>query len=218
MIQILPVAIHPTKSGKSIPNAKTYLTHFPVRSYLEADVLSKESTWKIMQHIREVGARGVSADEISKELNLPPSIVYSTLKELRRLDFVFIYPREKRPRNERKKRYVCERGTWGKYGIEAHFSDALAFSGEIEAINEKLKEDLLGIFANVHNDFATRKELKPFLPNSSEGNICPKCNRNHEAMEFFYAIILRAIDRFITESKDFNHFLSGRGWSLESTE
>ena len=111
-----------------------------------------------MHHIREVGARGISADEISKDLNLPASIVYSTLKELRRLDFVFIYPREKRPRNERKKRYVCERGTWGKYGIESHFSDALTFSGEIETINEKLKENLLEIFANVHSDFSTRKE------------------------------------------------------------
>ena len=62
------------------------------------------------------------------------------------------------------------------------------------------------------------RSVKPFLPNSSEGNICPKCSRNHEAMEFFYAIILMAIDRFITESKDFSHFLSERGWSLESAE
>jgi hypothetical protein len=193
--------------------AKTYLTHFPVRSYLEADVLSKESTWKIMQHIRRAGARGSSADEISKDLNLPPSIVYSTLKELRRLDFIFTYPREKRLRNERKKRYVCERATWGKYGIDTHFLEALVLGGEIEMINERLKGDLLGIFAEIHNDFSRKKELRAFLPISSESNICPKCNRSHEAMEFFYAIILRAIDSFIAESSEFNHFLAERGYS-----
>ncbi len=179
-------------------------------------MLSKESTWKMMQYIREAGAIGVSADEVSKELNLPPSIVYSTLKELRRLDFVFIYPREKRSRNERKKRYVCERGTWGKYGIDPQFVNALRFSGQIDSTNEKLKENLLEIFAGVHNDFSSRKELKSFLPNSNDASICPKCSRNHEAMEFFYAIILSAVDSFISESKEFNAFLSERGWSLES--
>ena len=35
-------------------------------SISELDVLSKENTWSIMHHIREVGARGISADEISK--------------------------------------------------------------------------------------------------------------------------------------------------------
>jgi len=212
----LPTTNNPAKTGKMTLGAKIYLTHFPVRSYLEADVLSKESTWKMMHYIREIGARGVSADEISKSLDLPASIVYSTLKELRRLDFVFIYPREKRPRNERRKRYVCERATWGKYGIEAHFSEALTLSGEIESINDKIKQNLLEIFEDVHNDFSNRKELKPFLPHSNEDNICPKCSRNHEAMEFFYAILLRSIDTFITESEEFNHFLSERGWSVES--
>lgn len=193
--------------------AKTYLTHFPVRSYLEADILSRENTWKIMQHIRRAGARGSSADEISKDLSLPTSIVYSTLKELRRLEFIFTYPREKRPRKERKKRYVCERGTWGKYGIDPQFMEALVLEGKIGAINEKLKGDLLAIFDEIHNDFARKKELRTFLPISSESNICPKCNRSHEAMEFFYAITLKAIDSFIAESSEFNHFLAERGYS-----
>jgi len=214
----LPTTNNPAKTRKTTPDTKIYLTHFPVRSYLEADALSKESTWKMMHYIREIGARGVTADDISKNLNLPASIVYSTLKELRRLDFVFIYPREKRPRNERRKRYVCERATWGKYGIESHFSEALTLSGEIESINDKIKHNLLESFEDVHNDFSSRRELKPFLPHSNESNICPKCNRSHEAMEFFYAILLRSIDGFITESEEFNHFLSERGWSLESAE
>jgi len=166
-----------------------------------------------MQHIRRAGARGISADEISKDLGLPPSIVYSTLKELRRLDFIFTYPREKRPRNERRKRYVCERATWGKYGIDPQFLEALVLEGKIETINERLKADLLAIFEEVHNDFSRKKELRSFLPVSSESNICPKCNRSHEAMEFFYAIILKAIDSFIAESNEFKQFLAERGYS-----
>ena len=43
----------------------------------------------------------------------------------------------------------------------------------------------------------------------------PQVQQKPRVMEFFYAIILRAIDRFIAESKDFNHFLSERGWSVE---
>ncbi|MDV3277888.1 MAG: winged helix DNA-binding protein [Nitrososphaerales archaeon] len=193
--------------------AKIYLTHFPVQSFLEADALSKESTWTILENIRKAGARGVSADEISKALNLPSSVVYSTLKELRRLEFVFVYPREKKRRNERKKRYVCERATWGKYGINPDFLTALKLEGEVYKTNEKLTPILLEVLGNVYEDFEKKTQLKMFLPRAREENICPKCDRSHEAMEFFYAILLKAMDSFITESDEFRHFLTQRGFS-----
>src|SRR5713226_2408392 len=101
--------------------ARTYLTHFPVQSYLEADVLSKESTWNILEYARRAVARGVTAEEMSKALNLPASVVYSTLKELRRLGFVFIYPREKVKAKGRHCGRVVEgvRGVQRKEGVES---------------------------------------------------------------------------------------------------
>ena len=85
-------------------NIKTYLTHFPIKSYIEADILSKEITWRIMDDIRQAGANGITADEITKKESIPASVVYVTLKELYRLEFIFLYPRSRQIKSERKKK------------------------------------------------------------------------------------------------------------------
>src|SRR5712692_3436267 len=134
--------------------ARTYLTHFPVQSYLEADVLSKESTWNILEYARRAGARGVTADELSKALNLPSSIVYSTLKELRRLGFVFIYPREKGGKvKDRRKRYVCDKSTWGKYGVETEFLNAMTFAGITDEVIESIRPGLVSVLGKAFEEF-----------------------------------------------------------------
>lgn len=187
-------------------NIKTYLTHFPVKSYLEADILSKETTWRIMDYIRQAGAHGITAEDIIKKEKIPASVVYSTLKELYRLEFVFLYPREKKTKGERSKRFVCERSTWGKYGIDKEFDALLRVSGLLESITEEMRVPVMKAFRHMYEEFGVRKELQKFLP-TKQTNICPNCQRSHEAMEFFYATLLRSIDLMITESDEFKKFL-----------
>jgi len=193
-------------------NIKTYLTHFPVKSYLEAEILSKETTWSIMDYIRQAGAQGITADEIIEKEKIPSSVVYSTLKELYRLGYVFLYPREKRQVRERKKRFVCERSTWGKYGIDEEFDGAMKISGLLESITNEIKVSIMKAFQEVHEQFTLNKQLRKFLP-AKNNNICPNCNRSHEAMEFFYASLLRTIDLMITESDEFKKFLIDKGYA-----
>ncbi|MGI0048628.1 MAG: hypothetical protein ACREAW_03725, partial [Nitrososphaera sp.] len=187
-------------------NIKTYLTHFPVKSYLEADILSKETTWHIMDYIRQAGAQGITAEDIIEKEKIPASVVYSTLKELYRLEYVFLYPREKKSKGERRKRFVCERSTWGKYGIDQEFDAMLKVSGLLESIKEEMHVPMMKAFREVFDQFSTKKELQKFLP-TKQTNICPNCQRSHEAMEFFYATLLRSIDLMITESDEFKKFL-----------
>lgn len=187
-------------------NIKTYLTHFPVKSYLEADILSKETTWRIMDYIRQAGAQGITAEDIIEKEKMPASVVYSTLKELYRLEFVFLYPREKKAKGERSKRFVCERSTWGKYGIDEEFDTMLKVSGLLESITEEMHVPMMKAFKEVYEQFSTKKELQKFLP-TKQTNICPNCQRSHEAMEFFYATLLRSIDLMVTESDEFKKFL-----------
>jgi hypothetical protein len=187
-------------------NIKTYLTHFPVKSYIEADILSKETTWRIMDYIRQAGAHGITAEDIIEKEKIPASVVYSTLKELYRLEYVFLYPREKKDRKERRKRFVCERSTWGKYGIDEEFDATLKVSGLLESITEQMRAPVMKTFQEVYGQFSAKRELQKFLP-TKQTNICPNCQRSHEAMEFFYAILLRSIDLMITESDEFKKFL-----------
>ncbi len=191
---------------------KTYLTHFPVKSYIEADILSKETTWRIMDHIRQAGAKGITAEEITREEQIPVSIVYTTLKELYRLEYVFLYPRQKKEKGERKKRFVCERGTWGKYGIDKEFDTVIKINGITETIMKDMRLPIMKTFEEIYEKFSSKKELQQFLP-TKDTNICPNCQRSHESMEFFYAILLRSIDLMITESKEFKEFLIEKGYA-----
>lgn len=159
-----------------------------------------------MDYIRQAGAQGITAEDIIRKEKIPASVVYSTLKELYRLEFVFLYPREKRARGERKKRFVCERSTWGKYGIDDEFDAALKVSGLLESITEEMRVPVMKAFREAYELFSAKKELQKFLP-TKQTNICPNCQRSHEAMEFFYATLLRSIDLMITESDEFKKFL-----------
>jgi hypothetical protein len=193
--------------------SEAYLTHIPVRSYLEADILSKESTWNILGFVRKAGAGGAAADEIAMGLGLPKSVVYSTLKELRRLEFISILPREKKRTRERKKRYLCERTTWGKYRIDSAFMGVIEYEGVTKRLTERLRAPILEAFSELFDEFGSRSRLRPYLPSAREARICPICRRNHEATEFVYALILAAVDPFITESREFRNLLIERGYA-----
>ncbi len=191
---------------------KTYLTHFPVKSYLEAGLLSKETTWRIMDHIRQAGAEGITAEDITEREKIPASLVYSTLKELYRLEFIFLYPREKKRKGERRKRFVCERSTWGKYRIDQEFDMALRVSGILERITDEMRRPITKALQDAYEQFGATKELQRFIP-TKDANICPNCQRSHEAMEFFYATLLRSLDLMITESEEFKKFLVDKGYA-----
>jgi len=169
-----------------------------------------------MDNMRQAGAKGVTAEDIIKKENLPPSLVYSALKELYRLQYVFLYPRSKKEKNERKKRFVCEKGTWGKYGIDDEFDATLRVEGLLDLVTEELRTPVFKIFKSIYDDFSNNRKLIKFLPTKNT-NICPNCLRSHEAMEFFYAIILRTIDLMITESDEFNKFLKERGYASDES-
>src|SRR2546428_12504191 len=67
------------------------------------------------------------------------------------------------------------------------------------------------------DEFTRKTELRAFLPTPNEENICLRCGRSHEAMEFVYALVLRAIDTFITDSEEFRKFLAARGYSKSTS-
>ncbi|MDG7020618.1 MAG: hypothetical protein JRN23_01645, partial [Nitrososphaerota archaeon] len=64
--------------------------------------------------------------------------------------------------------------------------------------------------------FSSRRELQKYLP-TKETNVCPNCKRSHEAMEFFYAVLLRSVDLMVTESEEFRRFLVDRGYASNET-
>jgi len=170
-----------------------------------------------MDRIRQAGAKGITAEEITKEEQIPVSIVYTTLKELYRLEYIFLYPRQKKDKGERKKRFVCERGTWGKYGIEKEFDTVIKINGILEMVIKDMRHPIMKTFEAIYDQFSSKRELQQFLP-IRDTNICPNCQRSHESMEFFYAILLKSIDLMITESAEFKEFLIKKGYAKEEQD
>jgi len=167
-----------------------------------------------MDHIRQSGSQGITAADITAKEKIPASVAYSTLKELYRLEFIFLYPREKKRKGERRKRYVCERSTWGKYRIDQEFDSALRVSGILERITDEMRQPVMNALKDAYDQFGATKELQRYIPTKNT-NICPNCQRSHEAMEFFYATLLRSIDLMITDSEDFKKFMVSRGYATE---
>jgi hypothetical protein len=132
------------------------------------------------------------------------------------LEFIFLYPREKKRKGERRKRFVCERSTWGKYRIDQEFDSALKVSGILERITDEMRQPVTRALQDAYEQFGAAKELQRFIP-SKNANICPNCQRSHEAMEFFYATLLRSIDLMITESEDFKKFLVDKGYATNES-
>ena len=86
-------------------------------------------------------------------------------------------------------------------------------SNVIKILAEKLNQPILEVFSNLFEEFKTKSKLKSLLPVSEESRICPICKRNQEATEFVFAIILAALDSFLTESPEFTKLLIEKGYA-----
>ena len=197
-------------------NSGIYASSYPVVSRSEAEVLSREVVWDILAHLRKRGAGGATADEIARELKVSRSTVYSTLKELRRFNFLGVYSQKDGHRKTRRKVYACRAGTWGWTHVDEHFAAAMRISGGLKEINQELDPLLIRALANFYDDFSTKRELSSLIPKVNPNNICPTCKRNHEAIEFFTTVCVLAIHSLISESKEFEEFLVERKFSSGS--
>jgi len=77
-----------------------------------------------------------------------------------------------------------------------------------------MRVPIMKAFRDAYEQFSTKRGLQKFLP-TKQTNICPNCQRSHEAMEFFYATLLRSIDLMITESDEFKKFLREIGYASD---
>ena len=198
-------------AAKPVPEdakSQIYVSTFHVGSRSEAEVLAKSDVWEILTYLHRKGPKGATADEISREVGVSLSVTYSTLKELRKLDIVRAYPREEGKRKMRKKAYAFRTDALGQCHATNEFAYAMKMSGELEHISHGVNGPLLQALDDAYAHFVSRRELQPFLPSDDPGAICPRCHRNHEAVEFFRTICLLAVQDFISESGEFQNFLA----------
>src|SRR5437899_12646198 len=144
---------------------KKYLQHYPVTSLQEAKVLSKPSSWEILDVVRVAGVNGISASDIIMALNLQQSDVYASLKELLEIQSIAQLPKDIKPKDERKRLYVYEKTTIRKYEVDkkvALVTRDLYEGNELE----RLRVPFFAMLAMVHDERRSRGHYAA-LPSSA---------------------------------------------------
>jgi len=191
--------------------AQIYLTSFPVSDKEVAHTLGSASAWEVLEKLREAGLNGLTAEEISKKLDLPKSTVYGILSKLQAAGWVESRRARKklgRPdarteeeirRTGRTKRIYVEKINWGGIEPEPEFGEILS-----DAIREVLgSHQVVDSFADAIDKILTilakDQDGKEFLPSAE---LCPKCETSHEAREFMWAVCIDLISQLLYDESN----------------
>ena len=178
--------------------ANSYMDSIAITDENEARVLGSPSAWEILQKLRHAGMRGMTAEEISNDLQIPISTVYNTLTNLRAANLIETRRMPKRvgkpskelqdeeKRTGKKKRIYVEKIEWGSAYLDENFQEYLDRN-----ISKMLDDTLFtSEFAN------TIDKIIQKIKNGGHGakilpseEICPNCKESHEAEEFIWALL-----------------------------
>lgn len=189
--------------------ANKYYVTIPVDDWQIARLLGSETNWKILELLREVGIEGLSAEEISKKIEVPKPSVYSILSKLVAAKYVESTTKRQplgRPPKGTKKRFrgkptrvFIQNVPWGVNELDVEFVDSLdPILHTIEKDLDELRKNWLSIIEKIISAYQTN-DLKKFFP---EDSIHEKCGNSHEGLEFLNAIT-DVILCEIMEGKDF---------------
>lgn len=175
-----------------------YFVTIPIFNIKEAKYLGSETNWEIMEVLRDAGIKGLSAEEISKEIEIPTQSVYSILSKLEAAGLIEGSTRRAhlgRPTKEEAKqrssgkptKFYTENIPWGYSGIDEEFKESLnPLLTDMEQNVNELRQKWLPILDRIVSIYETGK-LKKFFP---QDEIHEECGYSHEAQEFLCAISL----------------------------
>lgn len=180
-----------------------YLDSIPVTSESDAKILGSAAGWEILEELRGVGIDGLTVNEIAASLDLPTSTVYGVLRQLTAANLVkqkrykkkVGAPDKKRREDElrtgKKKKIYLENINWGAISFDDDFG--LFVEKKVKEIIEQ--SDISGQCSSLIDKIIAKMKAdadgKDMLPSK---NICPNCEKDHEAAELIWALLLAIID------------------------
>lgn len=189
-----------------------YLLTVPVSDWQTAKDLGSETSWRILEELRNVGIEGLSADAISEKIGVPVSTVYSNLSKLASAQWVESTTRRLpwgRPSRNTKKRsrgkptrVFIQKLPWGNSEFDCEFMNTLETVIEnMKNEVDELREKWLSILEKIIARYKTN-ELDKFYPQEP---VHETCGHSHEGMEFIDAVSLSILWEILS-GKDFDAF------------
>jgi len=192
-----------------------YIPHFPIHDHKEAKVLAGPTNWKIVDLIREHGPDGVTQRQIAKELGLHIVTPYSKIKLLEGEGYIvgFRKPRVKAELFTMcvERVHICYDETFHDLLVEAGLIERDFRGGKLlEKLVNLVKASLTQTIEEVAKDL--EQKSKDVLP--QKDCECPVCHRNHDAEEFFYALLTFLIHSYM-DTDEFRDVCKKLGYFLE---
>ena len=187
-----------------------YFITIPIFDCQMAKLLGSETNWRILEALRNVGAKGLSAEEISKKIKVPKPSVYSILNKLEATGWV--QGTTKRPTWGRPSKKVKQRSSgkptrifietipWGLNVLDDEFIESLdPVLKDMKNNVDELKEKWLSILEKIALTYQT-DNLKKFYP---QDPINDEWGHSREGLEFLRAISSELLWE-ILNGKDFD--------------
>lgn len=187
-----------------------YFISIPIVDIHEAKILGSDTNWNIIDVLRDTGAEGLSAEQISKEIKVPIHSIYGDLKQLQAAGLIegtIKRPAWGRPPKKIKQRsggkptkIYTENIPWGYSQLCLKFEESLNLSlKQMEQDIDELGKKWFSILEKIVSKYQT-DDLEKFFP---QDTIHEECGFSHEATEFLHAISLFILWK-IFESKDYD--------------
>lgn len=184
---------------QNLSTANKYYKHQTVKSAQDASVFSDEYTWAILDILRAAGHKGMSAQNVHKQVEndlgrVSKSRVYGILKRLYQMDWVHrSYDEVDQARRNSIKM------DWAGISVEEEY-DRLVVDKEKRYMTERLFPIFYEYIKQAMKDFNVDGTAKKWLP--SKG-YCKPCRKSHEGEEFFTSLLDIATAEFMSSKECF---------------
>ncbi|MGD9674228.1 MAG: hypothetical protein AB7U98_12205 [Candidatus Nitrosocosmicus sp.] len=214
---------------------KNYFQGYYCRDDLHLQVINKDSNRKILEALREAYPSGLSVEELSKVTKLPIKTVYTQKAELYREYFINHFEeveadkklrgrpsKTEQPLPLRNRTRVVIEELFGIYDIykgnkpvplpPGHniYSDGFKEALDKITLDEEKHEMFVSMLKYIKKIYSRSydddKISKEWAPNKESNYCCSQCGLNHEARDFFRAVLMNLLDEF-EQSKPFMDFL-----------
>ena len=165
-----------------------YFESIEVASPSAAKVLALEKVWDILEYVHQ-SPKGVRSIEVTKEFGIDKNQAYQKLKLLLEYDFIKHKKEKGGPgRKQQRKTLLYVSGIWGSHSLQEDFEELMD-----EKLGKYVTEKVVPVLLDYFREAIRLKndvDFNAWIPRGRK--YCPDCKADHQALEFFNALIAYA--------------------------
>lgn len=192
---------------------KYFTTRFAVSTIAEAELLAQRNIWNIIEEIRRSGTKGVTQDQLSRNLKIPYRVQLSIVKDLVKMNLIAPKPSNSKIRRGTSQDPNSLPFIWNSLDqpmpwVENNFFTALR---PLIEEDEASLESLLSFMERIVEKVRVTERTRKYFPSE---RIAEPDDVSREAAEFLDAIFASIYWSIMDRGKD-RRIMSKYGWATK---